>query len=56
MFKSIEDLLALILVVGCLILIFCNIDGEVKGVLAVSAGWVFGRGYSLIKGGGVKHG
>jgi len=49
MFKDVEDLIALILVVGCLILMFCGIDGEVKSILTVASGWIFGKGYATIK-------
>lgn len=39
----IPDLIALIIVVGCLILISKGIDGEVKGILGIATGFVFGR-------------
>ena len=35
-------LIALIIVVGCFILLVFKIDGEVKSILTVAAGWVFG--------------
>jgi uncharacterized membrane protein AbrB (regulator of aidB expression) len=35
-------LIALIIVVGCFILLAFKIDGEVKGILSIAAGWVFG--------------
>ena len=34
--------IALVLVVGCLLLIIFKIDGEVKSILTMAAGWVFG--------------
>jgi len=37
--------IALVLVVGCLALIFTGIDGEVKGILIMAAGWAFGSQY-----------
>lgn len=36
-----EQCLAAIVIVGCMILIALKIDGEVKGVLALSVGWLF---------------
>jgi len=39
-----DKITALILLVGCLGLIFTGIDGEVKSILTVSAGYLFGTG------------
>lgn len=39
-----DVILALILIVGCLILVGLGIDSEIKGILGASAGYVFGRG------------
>lgn len=41
----IDEVIALILVVGCFVLIGLGIDGEVKSILTIAAGWVFGREY-----------
>ena len=49
MFKNIEDLLALVLICGCLALLFTGIDGEVKAILALAAGWLFGKAAHTIK-------
>ena len=38
-------IIALVLVVGCLVLVFTGIDGEVKSVLTMAAGWSFGSQY-----------
>ncbi|MBA7560973.1 hypothetical protein ES708_02607 [subsurface metagenome] len=38
-------IIALILVVGCLGLIAFGIDGEVKSILTIAAGWAFGSQY-----------
>ncbi len=38
-------LIALVLVVGCLTLICFRIDGEVKSILTMASGWVFGNAY-----------
>jgi len=37
--------IALVLIVGCLALIATGIDGEVKSILTVAGGWVFGSQY-----------
>jgi len=37
----IEFVLPAILLLGCLGLLFSGIDGEVKAILAVAAGWLF---------------
>jgi len=44
-----DKVTALILVVGCLGLIAFNIDSEVKSILTVAAGWLFGAGYAEIR-------
>ncbi len=35
-------IIAMVLIVGCLALVFTGIDGEVKSILTLSAGWAFG--------------
>jgi len=35
-------IIAMVLIVGCLVLVFTGIDGEVKSILTLSAGWAFG--------------
>ena len=40
-------IIALILVVGCFILIYTGIDGEVKSILTLAAGWAFGSQYQV---------
>jgi len=35
-------IIALVLIVGCLGLVFTGIDGEVKSILTLAAGWTFG--------------
>ena len=39
-----DKITAVILIVGCLGLLFTGIDGEVKSILTISAGYLFGRG------------
>ena len=41
-----DKITALILVVGCLVLIFTGKDSEVKSILTVAAGWLFGSTYA----------
>lgn len=48
--QYIDELIALILVVGCLILLVFKVDGEVKSILTIAAGWAFGRAYGQAKG------
>lgn len=40
-------IIALILVVGCFALIATGIDGEVKSILTLAAGWAFGSQYQM---------
>jgi len=40
-------IIALIIVVGCLALIAFQIDSEVKSILTMAAGWVFGSQYQV---------
>jgi len=38
-------IIAIILIVGCFVLICAGIDGEVKSILTMAAGWCFGSAY-----------
>ena len=40
-----DTLIALIIVLGCIILVALGIDTEIKSILAAAAGYVFGRAY-----------
>jgi hypothetical protein len=40
-----DIIIALVLIVGCFILIVAGIDGEVKSILTLAAGWCFGNVY-----------
>lgn len=40
-----DKITALILLVGCLALIFTGKDSEVKSILTLAAGWLFGSAY-----------
>jgi hypothetical protein len=40
-------IIALVLVVGCFVLLGLGIDGEVKSILTMAGGWVFGSQYQL---------
>ena len=48
-----DFIIALVLVVGCLALLILKIDGEVKSILTVAAGWAFGSQYQARKTKGV---
>jgi len=41
-----DKITALILIIGCLTLIFTGMDSEVKSILTLGAGWLFGSSYS----------
>ena len=45
-------IIALVLITGCLGLMLLGIDGEVKSILTLAAGWAFGTEYRAIKGSG----
>ena len=40
-----DIIIALVLIVGCLALIFTGINSEVKSILTLAAGWCFGSAY-----------
>ena len=42
-------IIAMVLVLGCFTLIFTGIDGEVKSILTIAAGWCFGSQYQARK-------
>jgi len=35
-------IIAMVLILGCFALLFTGIDGEVKSILLLAAGWAFG--------------
>jgi len=41
-----DKIIALTLICGCLVLLFTGIDGEVKSILTIAAGYLFGVSYS----------
>ena len=49
------DIAAYLLIIGCFILIGLGLDGEVKSILAMAAGWAFRKpiknGINKVKGG-----
>lgn len=49
---TLDDICALILIIGCLALIASGRDGEIKAVLGVAAGWLFGKRAGGINGKG----
>ena len=42
-------IIAMVLIVGCLALVFTCIDGEVKSILTLAAGWTFGSQFTKYK-------
>jgi hypothetical protein len=44
-----DIVIAILVVVICGILMGLHINGEVKGVFSLAAGWAFGRGYQTVK-------
>ena len=40
---GVDDIIALIIVVGCLVLICLHIDSEIKTILGTAAGYIFGK-------------
>jgi hypothetical protein len=44
-----DEATALILVVGCLVLLGLGLDSEVKSILTIAAGYAFGTGVLRIK-------
>lgn len=49
-----DKIAAIILIVGCLTLVFTGRDSEVKSILTMAAAWLFGASYAEIKTGGKK--
>jgi hypothetical protein len=46
-----DDVIAIALVIGCLTLLYFHIDGEIRSILSLAAGWIFGkRFYTMRKG------
>ena len=45
MWEHLDELAALVLIVGCLALLGLGIDGEVKSILLMAGGWLFGSRY-----------
>lgn len=41
--EYLDEVMALVLVVGCIWLLAMGIDSEVKSILSVAAGWLFGK-------------
>lgn len=40
-----DMIIALVIIAGCLALLFAGIDSEVKSILSVAAGWTFGSAF-----------
>jgi hypothetical protein len=46
--EYLDEVAALVIIVGCIVLIACHIDGEVKSILAGAAAWAFKGGYDRV--------
>jgi len=46
MWDHLDDVLAVVLVVGCFVLLGLGIDSDVKAILAGGAAWVFRGAYT----------
>jgi hypothetical protein len=44
-----DMVIAIILIIGSFVLLALGIDGEVKAIITMAAGWAFGRGYQSWK-------
>jgi len=44
---TIDGIACLMLIAGCLCLLILNHDGEVKSILTMAAGWLFGSQYQM---------
>lgn len=47
--EYIDEVAALVLIIGCIILLATGIDGEVKSILAMAAAWAFKGGFDRTK-------
>lgn len=46
-----DSIAAIVLIAGCILLMALSIDGEVKAILTMSAGWLFASQYQQRRGG-----
>ena len=44
-----DTVIGIVIVIGCIVLLALRIDSEVKSILAMAAGWVFGAQYQARK-------
>lgn len=42
-------IIALVITVGCIVLLACGLDSNVESILAMAAGWAFRSGYQARK-------
>ena len=52
MWQYLDEVLAVIIVIGCVCLIAIGIDSEVKSILGIAAVWVFGKRAARFRKGG----
>lgn len=48
--------IAVIIIIGCFILIFSGVDGEVKSILALASGFIFRGMFEKIREAKIKNG
>ena len=46
--EYIDEVAALVIIVGCILMMCLGVDHEVKSILALAAGWAFGGGYARV--------
>jgi hypothetical protein len=46
--EYIDEVSALVIIIGCIVLRSLGIDGEINNILWMAAGWAFGGGYARV--------
>ena len=46
--EYIDEVAALVIIVGCIVLRALKIDGEIDKILWLAAGWAFGGGFARV--------
>jgi hypothetical protein len=44
-----DAIASLVIVLGCIVLMGMGIDGDIKGILGIAAGWLFGGSYHKVR-------
>lgn len=48
-FSHLDDVVAVILVIGCLVLKAINIDGDIQNIIYLGAAYAFGKGGQIVQ-------